>query len=71
VDASDLEDRAAHLNKVLSALSAYLAEILDDTSQNVPGGLDLRNAEAVLADLLSDVTGAIQRAADGIGGAFV
>jgi hypothetical protein len=67
-DAIDLEDRADHLIKVLSALSVYVAVILDDTAQNVPGGLDLRDSEAALADLASDLTGAIQHAADGMAG---
>ena len=38
--------------------------LLDDTVQNVPGGLDLRHFDAALSDLVSDVTGAIQLAAD-------
>ena len=63
-DASDLEDRADHLKKVLSALSVYVTAILDDTAQNLPGGLDLRHIDALLSDLASDVTGTIQRAAD-------
>jgi hypothetical protein len=67
-DPIDLEDRAEHLEKVLRALSVYVAVILDDTAQNVPGGLDLRDVEAILADLGSDVTGAIQHAADGMSG---
>jgi hypothetical protein len=67
-DAIDLEDRADHLDKLLSALSVYLTVILDDTAQNVPGGLDLRDAEAVLADLSSDVTGTIRLAADAMAG---
>ena len=67
-DAIDLEDRADHLNTVLSALSVYVAVILDDTTQNVPGRLDLPDAEAVLADLTSDVIGTIQRAADDMAG---
>jgi hypothetical protein len=67
-DALDFEDRADHLNTVLSALSVYVTVILDDTAQNVPGSLDLRDAEAVLTDLRSDVTGAIQYAADGMAG---
>ena len=67
-DAIDLEDRADHLNKVLSALSVYVTVILDDTAQNVPGGLDLRDAEAVLADLSSDMTGTIRLAADDMAG---
>jgi hypothetical protein len=67
-DALDLEDRADHLNTVLSALSVYLAVILDDTAQNVPGSLDLRDAEGLLADLASDVAGTIQKAADDMAG---
>jgi hypothetical protein len=64
-DALDLEVRGDHLEKVLGALSAYAAVVLDDTAQNVPGGLEL---PAVLSDLASDVTGAIQQAADGMAG---
>jgi hypothetical protein len=67
-DAIDLEDRADHLDKVFGAFSVYVAVILDDTAQNVPGGLDLRDAEGLLVDLASDVTGAIQRAADDMAG---
>jgi hypothetical protein len=67
-DAIDLEDRADHVGGVFSALSAYLAVILDDTAQNVPGGLDLRDVEGLLADLASDVTGTIQHAADDMAG---
>jgi hypothetical protein len=67
-DAIDLEDRADHLGKVFGALSVYLTVILDDTAQNVPGRLDLRDAEGVLADLASDLTGAIQHAADDMAG---
>ena len=59
-DATDLEDRADHLKKLLDALSVYVTAILDDTAQNVPGGLDLRAIDA----LLSDLSGTIQRAAD-------
>jgi hypothetical protein len=67
-DALDLEDRADHLNRVLSQLSVYLTLILDDTAQNAPGRVELCDAEAVLADLASDVTGAIQHAADDMAG---
>ena len=63
-DAIDLEDRADHLNELLNALSAYLTAILNDTTQNVPGGLDLRQVDALLSDLASDVTGTLQHAAD-------
>jgi hypothetical protein len=67
-DSIDLQDRADHLNAVFRALAAYLALILDDTAQNAPGGLDLTDAEAILADLASDLTGAIQCAADEMSG---
>ena len=61
--AIDIEDRAEHLGKVLGASSAYLLAILDDIAGNVPGGLDLRQVDALLADLASEVTGILQRAA--------
>jgi hypothetical protein len=61
-DANDLKDRADHLNKVLDALSAYLTAILTDTAQNVPGGLDLRQIDALLSDLTSDMSGTLQHA---------
>jgi hypothetical protein len=68
VNAADLEDRGDHLDKVLTALAIYLTAILEDTAQNVPGGLDLRYIDALLSDLVSDVTGTIQRAADDMAG---
>jgi hypothetical protein len=49
------------------SLSVYVAVILDDTAQNVPGGLDLPHVEAILFDLAADVTGAIQHAAEDMG----
>jgi hypothetical protein len=68
VDSIDLEQRAEHLNEVLSRLAGYLTVILDDTAQNTPGGLDLCDAEAILADLVSDLSGAIQHAAEDMAG---
>jgi hypothetical protein len=53
---------------MLSALAAYLSVILDDTAYNAPGGLEVREAEAIVADLASDLTGTIQHAADGMAG---
>ena len=67
-DSIDLQDRADHLNAVFGGLAGYLGLILDDTAQNAPGGLDFTDAEAILADLASDLTGAIQRAADEMAG---
>ena len=66
-EAVDLEDRVDHLKKVLTALSAYLTAILEDTAQNVPGGLDLRQIDALLFDLGSDVIGTLQHAVEGVG----
>lgn len=68
VRAVDIEDRADHLDTVFRALLAYMATILEDTAQNVPGTLDLRDVKAILADLASDVTGAVQHAADAMAG---
>ncbi|MGA8613435.1 MAG: hypothetical protein WB760_17375 [Xanthobacteraceae bacterium] len=67
-DATDLEDRADHLKKVLNAVSVYVTALLGDTAQNVPGGLDVRYIDALLSDLVSDVTGTIQGAADAMPG---
>ena len=67
-DAIDLEDRAEHLSNVFEALSVYLAVILDDTAQNIPGKLDLPDVEAHLADLAADVAGLIERAAEDMRG---
>jgi hypothetical protein len=67
-DSIDLQDRADHLSAVFGGLAAYLALFLDDTAQNALGGLDLPDAEAVLADLASDLTGAIRNAANEMAG---
>jgi hypothetical protein len=67
-DSIDLQDRADHLNNVFGGLAAYLIVLLDDTAQNTPGRLDLCDAEAILADLASDLSGAIQRAAEEMAG---
>ncbi len=63
-DSIDLQERAEHLDALFGGLAAYLAIVLDGTAQNVPGGLDLTDAEAILADLAADLTGAIEHAAD-------
>lgn len=61
--ALDLEDRAAELKELLGALAGYLGAVLDDTAQNVPGGLELRSIDALLCDLVSEVTGTLRQAA--------
>jgi hypothetical protein len=64
----DLQDRADHLTAVFGGLAAYLVIVLDDTAQNAPGGLNLPDAEGILADLASDLTRAILNAADEMAG---
>jgi hypothetical protein len=64
--AIDVEDRADHLEEVLGAVSGYVAAILDDVAQNVPGGLDRRQIDALLSDLISEVTGTLRQAADAL-----
>jgi len=44
-----------------------MTAVLDDTAQNALGGLDLRQIEALLSDLTSEVSGTVQRAADALG----
>jgi hypothetical protein len=70
-DSIDLQDRADHLDAVLGGLTAYLAVFLDDTVQSVPGGLDLWDAEAVVADLASDLTGSMFLAAERLAGGLL
>jgi hypothetical protein len=62
--AADLEDRADHLKTLLNALSVYVTAVLNDTAQNVPGGLDRRFVAALLSDLTSEAIGIVQNAAD-------
>ena len=53
---------------MLKALSAYLTTILDDTAENLPGGLDLGQVNDLLSDLRSDVAGTLRNAAEGLPG---
>ena len=55
----DIDERSDHW-----ALWAYLIAILDQTEQNVPGGLDLRQIAALLSDLASTVAGTLQNAVE-------
>jgi len=65
---ADLADRAEYLEAVFTALSKYLTVILDDTAQNVPGGLDLLYINALLSDLASEVSGTVQQASESMAG---
>jgi hypothetical protein len=63
-NADDLDGRAEHLEKVFAALHAYLAVIIADTAQNIPGGaLDGRYLDNLFQDLSADAVGAIRNAA--------
>jgi hypothetical protein len=64
-DSEDLDRRADHLAKVFAALHFYLATIIADTAQNIPGdALHRHYQENFFRDLSSDAIGAIRNAAD-------
>ena len=64
-NADDLEARADHLEKVFAALHAYLAVMIADTAQNIPGGaLDCRHLDGVFQDLASGAVRVIRAAAE-------
>jgi hypothetical protein len=65
---NDLEHRAHHLRTVLNAVSAYVIAILDDTAQNVPGGIDCRFVKALLSGLTTEVAGIAKNAAEDLAG---
>jgi hypothetical protein len=65
VDSEDLDSRADYLEKVFAALHVYLAAIIADTAQNIPGGaLDRRYLDNLFRDLSADAVGAIRDAAE-------
>ena len=65
--AVDPEDGADRLGKVLTALSASLNAILDDSERVVPGGLSFRPIYTLLSGLDSDLQPVAECAA--LGGA--
>ena len=67
-EAADLESRADHMRGVLGRLLIYLRVLLDDAAQNVPRNLDLRQIEALLADLASEVAGTLHDGAEALPG---
>jgi hypothetical protein len=65
VEADDLDGRADHLEQVLAALQAYLAIIIGDTAQNMPGGrLDQGCLDNLFQDLSADAVAVIRNAAE-------
>ena len=64
-DPDDLDGRADHLQKVFDALHVYLAAIIGDTAQNIPGGaLDRRYLDNLFQDLSADAVAVIRNAAE-------
>jgi hypothetical protein len=65
----DLDGRADHLEKAFAALHAYLAVIIGDTAQNIPGGaLDRHYLDNLFQDLSADAVGVIRHAAEELRG---
>jgi hypothetical protein len=63
-NADELDARAGHLENVLASLHAYLAVIVGDTAQNIPGAtLDHRSLDNLFQDLSADAVGAIRNVA--------
>src|SRR5262245_23940559 len=57
-NANDLDGRADHLEKVFGAVHAYLAVIIADSAENIPGGaLDRRYLDNLFQDLSTDAVG--------------
>jgi hypothetical protein len=64
-NADDLDGRADHLETVFGALHAYLAVMMADTAQNIPGGaLDCRHPDGLFHDLASGAVRVIRAAAE-------
>jgi hypothetical protein len=70
-DRRDLEDRAEHIGKVLSATLDYVGAIVRDTAHVAPGGAlcqsDQKYVLNLITDVASDVAGFIANAADRLG----
>jgi hypothetical protein len=63
-NADDLDARAGHLENIFVSLHAYLALIIGDTAQNIPGAtLDHRSLDNLFQDLSADAVGAIRNIA--------
>jgi hypothetical protein len=52
----DLEKRADQVENVLSALSAFLTAILDNSARNIPGRLSLPQIQTLISGLESYMT---------------
>jgi len=64
-DPDDLDGRADHLERLLKTLHAYVAVIIGDTAQNIPGGtLNRLYLDGHFEDLAADAVGVIRNAAE-------
>ena len=64
----DLEKRAYQVENVLSALSAFLIAILDNSARNIPGRLSLPQIHTLISGLESCMTSTFPPAAERIAG---
>lgn len=62
------EGRADHVKGVFTAMSTYVDMLIDDAAENIPGGVDRRQIDALLSDLASELAGTLQKAADDLAG---
>jgi hypothetical protein len=62
---ADPDGRADHLKKVFAALHGYLAIIIGDPAQNIPGGaLDYRYLDKLFQDVSTDMVRVIRNAVE-------
>jgi hypothetical protein len=67
-DRRDLEERAEHIEQVLSAVLDYVGVIVRDTAHVAPGGsMDQKYLLGLISDVASDVAGFIANAANRLG----
>jgi hypothetical protein len=66
-DRRDLEERADHIEQVLSAVLDYVGVIVRDTAYVAPVAIDREYLLGRIADVASDVAGFIANAADRLG----
>jgi hypothetical protein len=64
----DLEKRADQVENVLSALTAFLTAILDNSARNIPGRLSLPQIHTVISSLESYMTSTFQPATERMAG---
>ena len=64
-DRRDLEERAEHIQQVLSAVLLYVDVIVRDTASVAPGGsIDREYLTGLITDLAGDIAGSIANAAE-------